>query len=157
MTQQNAPDSANVIALPPLIYGAAVVIGLVIHYVFPLRILPSTPARWLGILLVLLSIMIVISALRALARAKTTFDVRKPTTAIVSDGAFQYSRNPMYLSMTLLYLGIASLVNSLWLILLVLPVVILIQWGVIEREERYLERKFGQAYLLYKGHVRRWV
>jgi len=140
-----------------MIYGAAVVIGLVIHNIFPLRFLPSTPARWLGILLVLFSIMFVTSAFRALARAKTTFDVRKPTTAIVSDGAFRYSRNPMYLSLTLLYLGIASLVNALWLFLLVLPVVTLIQWGVIEREERYLERKFGQVYLLYKGQVRRWV
>ncbi len=126
MTQQNAPDSANVIVLPPLIYGAAVVIGLVIHNIFPLRFLPSTPARWLGILLVLCSIMIVISAFQPLAPAKTTFDVRKPTTAIVSDGAFRYSRNPMYISITLHYLGIASLVNSLWLHLLVLPVVILI-------------------------------
>ncbi len=157
MTQQNTPDSANVIALPPVIYGVAVVIGLVIHYIFPLRFLPSTPALWLGILLVLLSLIVVISAFRALARAKTPFDVRKPTTALVSDGAFRFSRNPMYLSLTLLYLGIASLVNSLWLLLLVLPVVILIQRGVIEREERYLERKFGQAYLLYKGQVRRWV
>jgi protein-S-isoprenylcysteine O-methyltransferase Ste14 len=157
MTQQNVPDSANVIAFPPLIYGTAVVIGLVVHNIIPLHFLPSTPARWLGILLVLLSIMIVTSAYRALARAKTTFDVRKPTTAIVSDGAFRYSRNPMYLSLTLLYFGIAFLVNSLWLLLLVLPVVIFIQWGVIEREERYLERKFGQVYLLYKGRVRRWV
>lgn len=150
-------DKAGVIALPPLIYGTALVIGLVLHFVFPMRFLPQTPARWFGVLLILISIPIGVSAVRALARAKTTFDTRKPTTAVVTDGAFRYSRNPMYLSMTLLYVGIAFLVNSPWILLLVLPLVVVIQWGVVEREERYLERKFGEEYLRYKANVRRWI
>lgn len=122
-----------------------------------MRFLPQTPARWFGVLLILISIPIGVSAVRALARAKTTFDTRKPTTAVVTDGAFRYSRNPMYLSMTLLYVGIAFLVNSPWILLLVLPLVVVIQWGVVEREERYLERKFGEEYLRYKANVRRWI
>ena len=96
-------------------------------------------------------------ATHALARAKTTHNVRQPTTTIVADGVFRYSRNPMYLSLTLLYLGIASLFNSLWMLLLILPVLVVVQLGVIAREERYLERKFGEEYLRYKARVRRWI
>jgi len=155
--QNGAPDKASVITLPPLIYGVAYVLGLFFHFVFPVPFLPQTPALWLGTLLILVSIVIVVSAVRALARAKTAFDVRKPTTAIVTDGAFRFSRNPTYLSGALLYLGIASLINSLWMLLLVLPLVTVIQWGVIEREEQYLEQKFGEAYLRYKTRVRRWI
>ena len=154
---EDRPDNSGVIALPPLIYGAAFLIGLVIHFVLPISFLPQQPALWLGALLTLVAGSIVASAFRALARAKTTFDTRKPTRAIVTDGVFRYSRNPMYVSLTLLYLGIASLINSLWILLLVLPLMAVIQRGVIEREEQYLERKFGHEYLGYKTRVRRWI
>jgi protein-S-isoprenylcysteine O-methyltransferase Ste14 len=76
---------------------------------------------------------------------------------MVTQGPFQYTRNPAYLSMTMIYTGISSLANALWAILL-LPVALqVIQRGVIEREERYLERKFGEEYLRYKARVRRWI
>lgn len=150
-------DKADVIALPPVIYGAALGLGLLIHFIHPARFFPQMPARWLGILLMLVSILMVGSAIRALGRAGTTFDVRKPTTAIATDGAFRFSRNPMYLAATLLYLGIASLVNSLWLLFLVVPALLVMQRGVVEREEQYLERKFGEEYLRYKSRVRRWI
>ena len=155
--QENGSDNADVIALPPVLYAAALATGLVLHFVFPIQLLPQMLSLSLGIALILVSIVIVVSALRALARAKTTFDTRKATTAIVTDGPFRYSRNPMYLALTLLYLGIASLVNSLWILVLVLPLIVLVQRGVIEREERYLERKFGDDYLEYKRQVRRWI
>lgn len=95
--------------------------------------------------------------MRALARARTPLDPRKPTTAIVTAGAFRFSRNPIYLSLLLLYLGIASLINALWIFLLALPLVVVLQRGVVEREERYLERKFGDEYMVYKNRVRRWM
>ncbi|MDA2933321.1 isoprenylcysteine carboxylmethyltransferase family protein [Acidobacteria bacterium AH-259-D05] len=155
--ERDVPDKANVIALPPLIYGTALVLGLVIYFLFPVSFLPKDVGRWLGVLLILGSILIVTSAFRALGHAKTTFDPRKATTAIVTDGAFRYSRNPMYLSMTLLYIGLASLINSLWILLFVLPLMVVIQRGVVEREEQYLERKFGDDYLQYKRQVRRWI
>jgi len=154
-TQQD--DKAGVIAFPPLIYGSALVLGLLINFMFPRSFMPQKPALWLGILLILFAPLVVVSAFRALARAKTTFDTSKATTAIVTDGAFRYSRNPMYLALTLLYIGIASLVNSLWVLLLVVPLMVVIQRGVVEREERYLERKFGEEYLRYKTRVRRWI
>ncbi len=150
-------DKANVIALPPLIYGASLLLGIVIQLMFPISFLPGSVGVWLGVLLILLSILIVGSAFRALGRAKTPFDVHQPTVAIVTDGAFRYSRNPMYLSLTLLYLGLTSLINSLWMLLLVMPLLVVMQRGVVEREEQYLEAKFGEEYLRYKMRVRRWI
>ncbi len=155
--QHNTPDKADVIALPPLIYGAALGLGLFMHVVFPVQLLPQQGRFWFGTLLMLVAVPIVVSAVRALARAKTAVDVRKPTVAIVTDGAFRYSRNPMYVSLTLLYLGIASLINSLWVLLLVVPLLVVVQRGVVDREERYLERKFGEEYGHYKTRVRRWI
>ena len=155
--QNNKPDKAEVFAVPPLIYGTALGLGLFIHFVFPVQFLPPQGRLLFGALLLLLAVPIVVSAVRALARTKTTFDFRKPTAAIVTDGAFRYSRNPMYLSLTLLYLGIASLINSLWVLLLVVPLLVVVQRGVVEREERYLERTFGEEYRDYRTRVRRWV
>lgn len=153
----DTPDKAEVIALPPVIYGAALGFGLMIDFVLPIQFVPERPAVWLGILLIVASIPIVVSALRALARAKTSFDARKPTTAIVTDGAFRFSRNPMYVAATLLYLGIALVMNAVWVLVLVVPLMVLMQRGVVQREEQYLERKFGEEYRRYKTRVRRWM
>jgi protein-S-isoprenylcysteine O-methyltransferase Ste14 len=109
------------------------------------------------VLIIALSIPIVISAFKALARARTAFDARKPTSALVRDGAFQYSRNPTYLSLTLLHVGLALVLGLPWVLLMVVPAVALTQWGVVLREERYLEAKFGEEYRRYKANVRRWL
>ena len=157
MIHEDVLDNANVIALPPLIYGGALTIGLILQVIYPMAFVPQQVTVWVGVALIVGSSVIVGSALRALVHAKTPFDTRKPSTAIVTDGAFRYSRNPMYVAITLLYLGIASLVNTLWLVLFLVPLMVVIQRGVVAREERYLERKFGDEYLRYKRQVRRWV
>ncbi len=153
----DAPDKANAIALPPLIVGAALALGLLLHFAWPLRVLARPETLWLGVLSIVAAIPIVVGAVRALARAKTAIDVRKPTTDIVTGGVYKVSRNPIYLSMMLVYLGIAALLDSLWLLLLAPPLLVVLRRGVIEREERYLERKFGEKYLGYKARVRRWI
>jgi protein-S-isoprenylcysteine O-methyltransferase Ste14 len=130
---------------------------LLIHRALPVPVLPETLADWIGVVFVLASIPIAITAFRAMIRAQTSFDPRKPTTAIVSEGPFHYSRNPMYISLTLLYLGVSLLINALWILLLVVPLLVVIRYGVIAREEAYLERKFGDEYLRYKARVRRWI
>ena len=94
---------------------------------------------------------------RTMHGADTTLRIDKPVSSLVQDGPFRYSRNPGYLSLTMLYAGIAILRNALWAILLLPLVVYVIQREVIEREERYLERTFGEEYLAYKRRVRRWV
>ena len=93
----------------------------------------------------------------AMRRADTLANLYKPVSHIATEGPFRYTRNPAYLSMTMMYTGIASLANALWAIILLPVALLVIQRGVIEREERYLERKFGEEYLSYKARVRRWI
>ena len=125
------PDTAQVIALPPFIYGSAFVIGLLLHLAFPVHILPHTLARWIGVVCVLVSLPLAITTFRVLSRAHTPVDPMKPTTALVTEGPFRYSRNPICVALTLLYLGVAFLVNALWILLLVVPVLVVLQRGVI--------------------------
>ena len=154
----NSPkENAGVVVPVPVIYGAALALGLAAEFTLPTVPLPRTVTLWLGGVIIALSIPIVISAFRALTRARTAFDARKPTTSLVSDGAFHYSRNPTYLSLTLLYVGLALVLGSPWVLLMVVPAVALTQWGVVLREERYLEAKFGEEYRRYKTNVRQWL
>jgi protein-S-isoprenylcysteine O-methyltransferase Ste14 len=151
------PDTAQVIILPPLLYGAAFVLGLLLHWAFPVYVLPSTLARGIGVVCVLVSFPLALMTFRALSRAHTPVDPMKPTTALVTEGPFRYSRNPIYVAWTLLYLGVALLINALWILLLVVPAVLVLRYGVIAREEAYLTRKFGDAYRQYRAQVRRWL
>ena len=89
-------------------------------------------------------------------RAGTNIRPDRPATVIVTDGPFRFSRNPLYLSLTLVYVGIASMMNALWPLLLLVPLLLIVQRGVVLREERYLEAKFGETYRSYKTRVRRW-
>ncbi len=150
-------DSAGVITIPPIIYLIGLLVGLLIDSFYPIGFLPESVSVWFGVLLILVAIPIALFAVAALKRVETPIDVRKPTTAIVTDGIYRLSRNPMYVSLAVLYSGIACWVNSLWVLSLVVPVLIVVDQGVIRREERYLERKFGDEYLRYKSEVRRWI
>jgi protein-S-isoprenylcysteine O-methyltransferase Ste14 len=90
-------------------------------------------------------------------KAQTHINPREPTTAIVTTGPYQFTRNPIYVSLTLLYAGIALLANAIWALALLPAILYVMNRGVIEREERYLERKFGSLYLNYKALTRRWL
>src|SRR5262252_9181606 len=157
MYHNTAPDTAHVLILPPLLYGAAFVIGLLLHLAFPFHILPNTLARGVGVVCVLVSLPLALATFRVLSRANTPVDPLKPTTALVTEGPFRYSRNPIYVALTLLYVGVALLINALWILLLVVPALMALRYGVIAREEAYLTRKFGDAYRQYTTQVRRWL
>ncbi len=151
-------DNPGVIAPPPLIFAGGLVAGLILHRRFPVRFLSRGWSRILfGGLLSLFSILLGRQAFQEMQRASTTPNPTRPTTTIVVAGPYRYTRNPIYLAMALLYTGIAIMVNSFWTMLL-LPVVLqIMRLGIIEREERYLERKFGEQYSRYKESVRRWI
>jgi protein-S-isoprenylcysteine O-methyltransferase Ste14 len=106
---------------------------------------------------VLVSFPLALMTFCVLSRAHTPVDPLKPTTALVTEGPFRYSRNPIYLALTLLYLGVVLLINALGILLLVVPAVLVLRYGVIAREEAYLTRKFGDAYRQYTAQVRRWL
>ena len=94
---------------------------------------------------------------QTMREAEAPIRTDKPVPRLITEGPFRYSRNPSYLALAMIYAGIAALRNSLWAILLLPLVVVVIQHEVIEREECYLERAFGEEYLSYKGRVHRWV
>lgn len=150
-------DSANVAVLPPLIPVAAIGLGLLLHLLFPEAFLPEGVATLVGVLLIASSVVLVAAAASELTKARTAFDVRKSTTSLVSTGVFRLSRNPVYFSMMLLCVGIATTANSLAMLLLSVPAGSMLCLLVIRPEESYLERKFGIAYLAYKARVRRWL
>jgi protein-S-isoprenylcysteine O-methyltransferase Ste14 len=144
------------IRLPP-IYLLALLLGLLLDRRAHVPFLPRGVARGLGWPLVGGGMALAAWFARTMRRADTTMHINKPVSSLVQDGPFRYSRNPGYLSLTMLYSGIAVLRNALWAILLLPLVLYVIQREVIEREERYLERSFGEQYLDYKRRVRRWV
>lgn len=152
-------DNPGVVASPPLIYLGATVAGLAFNYFYPAAIafLPRLVGIVAGVVLVAIAGFLIVSSFRSFAAAKTNVEPWKPTTAIVSSGIYGFSRNPIYLAMTLLYLGTALLLDSIWILILVFPVLFLIHFGVILREEKYLTRKFGEDYALYQQRVRRWI
>ncbi len=150
-------DNAGVIAPPPLIYLGFLAAGLLLKKTPPARSLPRSYANLLGWPLLASGILLGGWFDRTLKRARTPANPYRPVSNLVEDGPFRYSRNPGYISFTLMYAGIASLANALWAILLLPAALVVIRHGVIGREERYLERKFGEEYLRYKARVRRWI
>jgi protein-S-isoprenylcysteine O-methyltransferase Ste14 len=155
--RDEAGDSAGVVAPPPLIYLGGLAVGFALEALLPGSSVPGL-VRWvLGGILLVAGVVLLGSFNTAFQRKGTAVEPWKPTTAIVTTGPYRLTRNPAYLGMALVYIGVALLADALW-VLVPLPVVlVIIDRMVIAREERYLERKFGQEYLDYKGHARRWI
>ena len=150
-------DNPGIKIPPPLIYLLPLVLGLVLDRRAHVPFLPRGVARVLGWPLVGGGMALAAWFARTMREADTTMHINKPVSTLVQDGPFRYSRNPGYLSLSMLYAGISVLRNALWAILLLPLVLYVIQREVIGREERYLERTFGEEYLDYKARVRRWV
>jgi protein-S-isoprenylcysteine O-methyltransferase Ste14 len=152
-------DSAGAIAPPPFIFFGALILGLVLNALFPLHFFPPGPLFTLvpGLPTFIVGLIVGGYEFRALNRAHTSPDPSEPTSSLVTGGPFRYTRNPIYLSFALIYLGATLAFNSLWAIALLLAVFFTIDRGQIPREERYLERTFGEEYRRYKARVRRWI
>jgi len=142
---------------PPLVYVLALLVGLLLDRRVHAPFLPRGVARLLGWPLVGGGMALAAWFARTMRGADTTMHINKTVSRVVQDGPFRYSRNPGYLSLTMIYTGIAVLRNALWAVVLLPLVLYVIEREVIEREERYLERSFGEEYLAYKARVRRWV
>ena len=151
------PDSPHVIVLPPLLYIAALAAGLLLSWTAPLPILSGDARYWAGGALAALGVLIAAWARSLMERAGTNVNPMLPTTAIMTTGPFRFSRNPLYIALNLMYVGLALLTNAGWVLALIVPVLLVMHYGVIRREERYLESKFGDAYRSYRAHVRRYL
>ena len=142
---------------PPIIFMVGFLVGWLGHLFFAPPILPKSLSFVLGWLLVVFSFLIIFPVLRQFHQAKTPFNVRQQPNQLVTSGLFRYSRNPSYLSLVMLYVGVAVLMNSFTIMLLFIPCFLLVDRLVIPHEELNLEAKFGSQYKEYKSSVRRWL
>jgi protein-S-isoprenylcysteine O-methyltransferase Ste14 len=151
-------DTANVIIRPPIAWALAVLAGLVLDQLLPLPFVPATvPAVSLGAIVFALALALFAWAIMTITRAGSNVPTSRPVTTIIDSGPYRLTRNPIYLGMMLGLTGLAIAFNSLWPSLTLVPFVLVIRYGVVAREEAYLERKFGDVYRRYRARVRRWL
>lgn len=150
-------DNPGVAARPPLLYGAAFIVVLVFRWFWPMPIYAQAVALWPGLALVALGAGTAIWGRRTMQAAGTNINPALPAKAIVTSGPFRFSRNPLYLSLSLIYLGLTLAFNTWWGIVVLLPLLAVMHRGVVLREERYLEQKFGDSYRQYRSKVRRYL
>lgn len=149
-------DRPGVLVLPPLLYLAALIAALALHWLFPLTLPLPAFMRWAGAALILAGVACAGIARSEFVRVGTNVNPMQPATALVKAGPFRFSRNPMYVSLAVVYIGLALLTRVAWLPILLPAVLAIMHWGVILREERYLARKFGAEYDAYRAEVRRY-
>ena len=142
---------------PPLVYAAGLGLGLWLNAYFRTVWLPWQLSQAFGWILVAAALLLAGSAIALFARAGTTIRPDRPASILLSAGPYRFTRNPMYVSLALLYAGIAIMWQSLWAMVLLPLVLLYIDRRVIRAEEAFLERKFGPSYTGYRAHVRRWI
>ncbi len=153
----NTPDKPDVISPPPLIYFGLIVGGFLFDSLWrlPLHLFPLQ--RVVGIVIVVVGFGLSLASILQFVRHGTHPDPSKPSTTLITTGPYRYSRNPIYLAYSLMHFGIALWATKAWLLITLPFAVALIRFGVVIREEEYLERRFGESYLQYKNSVRRWL
>jgi protein-S-isoprenylcysteine O-methyltransferase Ste14 len=160
MVLTEARDNAGVIAPPPLLALAAVVLGLALDWLMPafvLTVLLTWPERIaIAVVLFAAGAGLAFAALRGFRAAGTHVEPWKPASALVTDGIFGWLRNPMYVGLTLFLVATSLALASDWMLVMTIVFVLVIHFGVVKREERYLEAKFGEAYRQYKARVPRY-
>ena len=151
-------DTSNAVVRPPVAWILAIVAGIAVDRLYPLRFVPaSVPGAWVGGTIFAIALALAIWAIVTIRKAGTRVETYKPTTTIVVNGPYRFTRNPIYLGMVLGQIGLAIALDSLWLLATLVLFYLVIRYGVVAREEAYLEQKFGDVYLGYKARVRRWL
>jgi protein-S-isoprenylcysteine O-methyltransferase Ste14 len=158
------PDNSGVRFPPPLIYVAGLVAAYFLQRVHPLtwdfperQSFWKDPSTFIGIAFCLTGLFVIRSAARTVWKANSSIIPMRPTTAIVTEGMFRTTRNPMYVGLAIIYLGVGTLMFSVWPWALAPLVIIAVDRLVIAKEERYLRGKFGETYGNYCSRVRRWI
>lgn len=153
----NLADHAGVRVPPPLIYVMIFGLGVLLKQIVPLGFLPAMAARAAGLIFMGGGVLLLLWSNVLFRRFHTSMVPVKPATALVTDGAYRLTRNPMYLGLLCVYIAVALWFGVLWALILAPLVVLAVQRLAIAKEERYLERKFGDAYRAYRAQVRRWI
>jgi len=158
VTSDETTDNPGVIAFPPFIFLASAAISALVHFfLIQLPIMSYNTCLVCGVVLVILAPTLALSALVTMKTAGTNVNPAKPALTIVRGGPFRFTRNPMYLALCLLQAALGFFLNDWITLLFVVPLALIMHYGVILREERYLAAKFGEPYLELKREVRRWI
>jgi protein-S-isoprenylcysteine O-methyltransferase Ste14 len=158
MVEADTSDNPGVKILAPFIYTVFFLIGLVLEYVLPLpALLPNVMAWLTGWLLAVASLFFILPAMRSFHSARTSMIPFRPAFSLVTHGVYGITRNPMYVSLLLLYAGISIFLNFWWPIALAPALIVAVDRMVIVKEEAYLVRRFGEEYRRYRERVRRWI
>jgi protein-S-isoprenylcysteine O-methyltransferase Ste14 len=156
---KSSQDHPNVIIFPPIILATTIVLGFALQWLCPIGALATTSLAWrvpVGVGVICTGVLLAATGRRILVRLGTNVSPLQPTTALATDGVFSWTRNPLYSGGTLALLGVALVFALDWSVVLILPGLLILHFGVVKREEQYLERKFGDRYRLYKMHVPRY-
>jgi protein-S-isoprenylcysteine O-methyltransferase Ste14 len=150
-------DNPGVVIFPPLLFVICFVAGMLAYLMRPSRFALPLGFRGLGCALTVAAVVLSIWAQRTMRTAGTNIRPDQPATVIVSNGPFAFTRNPLYLSVLAMFGGIGVALASKTFLAILVPLFLVLRYGVVGREERYLEGKFGDTYRTYKARVRRWV
>jgi protein-S-isoprenylcysteine O-methyltransferase Ste14 len=151
------PDNPGVIAFPPLILLRNAVISILAHLFIQVPIMRYGICLVCGIVFITLAPMLALWALRTMKASGTNVNPAKPALTLVRGGPFRFTRNPMYLALCLVQVALGFFLNDWITLLFVVPLALILHYGVVLREERYLTAKFGEPYLQFKREVRRWI
>ena len=157
MATDDKADNPGVAVFPPLLFLVALIVMLVLRYFWPLAIGGRPLTVVLGIVLAALAVAIIVWGRSTMLRGGTNVNPTLPTTTIITSGPFGFTRNPLYLGLMGLLLGIGLLFDTWWAVVALIASFPILHYGVVLREEAYLERKFGESYRAYKASVRRYL
>jgi protein-S-isoprenylcysteine O-methyltransferase Ste14 len=153
-------DYADVVVKPPILFAGAVMLGCLLTWLVPLGPgIGSANGRALAVGggLALIGLTLFVMSVREFGRAGTSVVPGEPSIVLLDVGPYRFTRNPIYISFVIFYFGLAIVLTSAWMLVLLIPVLIILQRGVVEREEAYLQAKFGEAYRKYQARVPRWL
>jgi protein-S-isoprenylcysteine O-methyltransferase Ste14 len=151
-------STSGVRIFPPAIHVLAIAIGFLLQWAVPLRMPESLrPVMLAGYVVLAIAVGLMAWSVIGMSRAGTTPNPTRPTTALLTYGPYRLTRNPMYFAWELVCVGVGLAANAPWVIVMALPAALVTLRLVIDKEERYLETKFGGEYRDYKARVRRWI
>ncbi|UCF99633.1 MAG: isoprenylcysteine carboxylmethyltransferase family protein [Spirochaetaceae bacterium] len=156
-TPVQASDQPRAAVSPPTVFVAAIVLGVVLDLLVPVDLLPGAAQLSAGLPVIGFSVFLSAVSFRSFAKNGTTAGHKEKPVVLITNGPFGYTRNPLYLSGLLLVLGFGFLLDSIWIFALTIPVMIIVHYGAVLKEEDYLLDHFGKEYEQYKTSVRRWI
>jgi protein-S-isoprenylcysteine O-methyltransferase Ste14 len=157
MKDDPAKASPNVISCPPLVFIGALAAGLLLSWLLPSHNFATVPFKVVGGLMGVFGTTVAFWGMYVFRRAGTNVRPSRPVTTLVTGGPFRYSRNPFYVAMTVIYVGLTLYLGLIWPLLTLVPALIVVHWRIVRREEGFLEDRFGDDYRAYKAQVHRWI